>query len=233
MDIVYPLCPSPRYNDIELRMSLRSIEKYLLKFDKVFIVGHLPNWCQNVEHLPAKDTHTVPDRNVHDKILVACNHPEVSDDFLFFNDDHYLLSFFEATGFPYFYYNSLESYVRNRSNDQYGRRVRNSLNFLKEKNLPVKFFDIHTPIIYNKKKYIEIMTMPWDKVHDGFVLKSIYANSTNQSGTEYKDQKTNKPPVGKISILSSYPHMKHSLLRFLMEQYPEQSKFEKTGIAGF
>lgn len=112
MDIIYPLRKASRYNDIEIRMSLRSVETYLLKFNKVFIIGHLPEWCQNVVHIPAQDQHAIPDRNIHEKILLACNHPDLSDDFLFFNDDHYLLSFFEAPGFPYYYSKTLDEYVK-------------------------------------------------------------------------------------------------------------------------
>ena len=36
-----------------------------------------------------------------------------------------------------------------------------------------KYFDIHTPIIYNKKKFLELENFDWKKE---YVIKSLYTN---------------------------------------------------------
>lgn len=230
MDIVYTLGRGSKYNDFELRMSLRSLEENLSSFDKVWIVGHLPGWIQNVEHIPAEDTNPISDRNIFEKLKLACS-SEVTEDFLFVNDDHYLLSYFKTENFPYYCHGTLEEYVKRRPSigDAYGKRAKNSLEYLKRKGLPIKHFDIHYPIIYNKTKFLEVMDMDWAN-SSGYILKSIYANSLKIEGVEIDDHKMNQIPRKPILVMSTFPNIRGAVLRFLQEEFRKQSRFEKTGI---
>lgn len=231
MDLVYVLGKGSKYKDFELRMSLRSAEENLSSFGKVWIVGHLPEWIQNVEHIPAYDDYNIPDRNILEKIKIACRHPEVSEDFLFINDDHFILSYFKTETFPYYYHGTLEEYVKRRpaSGDAYGKRAKNTMEYLQKKGFPTKHFDIHYPIIYNKTKFLEVMDMEWAN-GPGYILKGIYANSLQIEGVEMEDHKMNHIPRKEILVMSSFAHMKASVMRFLEQSFQKQSRFEKTGI---
>lgn len=231
MDIVYALGKGSVLKDFELRMSLRSVEKYLSGYGEVWIIGERPEWLQNIQHKPLPDSHKISDTNIMRKIEAACQTAEITDEFAFFNDDHYLLHPFEAATFPYFHKGLLDTYVANRQNDGYGRRAANTLKFLKANNLPTKHFDIHTPIIYNKELFLKhvVNAVDWGN-KDGFIIKSLYANALNIEGVEEEDNKMNHPPTSNIKVFSSFPHMKASVTRFLTEQFPEKSKFERTGI---
>lgn len=226
IDVVYALGTGSFKHDFEIRMSLRSIEKYLSGVRHVWIIGERPEWLQNINHLHAIETSKIPDTNIHSKIALACNWKEVSDEFLFMNDDHYLLSPFEAETFPYFFSGTMEQFVGTRS-DGYGRRVKATLSHLKSKDLPTKYFDMHYPIRYNKAAYIQhVSTLPWDTAKDGYVIKSLYANSLKIEGTEQEDNKVNTIPPIKSIAFSSYPHMKALVQRFLTEQFHTKSRFE-------
>jgi hypothetical protein len=231
MDIVYTLGVGSKYKNHELRFSLRSVEKFLTGYGKVWIVGECPDWVRNANHIPAADSGKNPDHSIMLKITEACNHPEVSDDFLFFNDDHFLLSAFSAPEFPYYYHGNLTAYVKNRGLDGYGRRANNTLQNLTKRDLPSKYFDVHTPIRYNKKTFLETVTsQPWDRTADGFIIKSLYANALNIEGIEIKDGKLNSLPGKDVNIFSTYPHVKSAIWRFLQEQFPKMSNFEHFGI---
>lgn len=231
MDVVYVLGKGSRMADIELRFSLRSVEKYLTGFGKIIIVGERPDWLQNIVHLfMADDSRLSPDHNIMRKVGMACSSLDVSEDFLFFNDDHYLLAPFHVEQFPAFYQGDLETYCRNRGNDGYGKRAKSTLDYLKSHNLPVKYFDVHAPIVYNKELFLKHVHEAPGWGGEGYIIKSLYANSLKIEGTPFRDQKINAPPAPGVKIFSTFPHIKASVTRFLQEIFPEMSKFEKTGI---
>lgn len=231
IDLVYLCVADSRYNHIELRMSLRSIARHLSGVGKVYVVGHAPKWIEGVEHMPVSDDRRrVPDYNIMNKIRVFCENYD-GDRFLFINDDHFLLQDFEATAFPYFYQGSLQDYVRKRGLDPYGRRANNTLQYLIKNELPVKHFDCHYPIIYDRKKFLEVVVNAVDWTNrDGFIIKSLYTNSLGIEGERIRDYKLNELPPPEARVFSTYPHIKHSIQRFLTDKFRIKSKFEKTDI---
>lgn len=223
MDIVYPLGKGSHHDNIELFYSLRSIEKYVTGFDKVWIVGELPRWVKNVNHLPVEDDpKRCSDYNIMNKITVATT--VVSEDFLFMNDDHFFLEPMEADKMPYYYYDTLYEFITRRGLDTYGRRVKNTLKLLNSKNLPTKYFDIHYPIIYNKSLFLNtVSNQNWN---DPLVIKSLYCNSLMIEGEIAKDNKLNDPPRTRMKVFSTMPRIKGSILQFLRSQFPNKSRFE-------
>lgn len=234
VDIVLPLAVDPKARHFELRMALRSIEKYLAGYGKIWIIGDLPHWAQNVNHIPFQDRlERVPDYNIYKKTERAIQEAELTENFLFFNDDHFLLQPFDAPTFPYFYNQDLVEYCAKRSKDSYGRRACNTLKYLQSKNLPTLHYDIHYPIIYNKSLYLQhVAARDWDGLRDGFIIKGLYANSVNHHTTMMeKDYKSNViPPLGVAKVFSTYPRFNKAVQRFLLEQYPKSSRFEKVGL---
>lgn len=220
MVISYPLGTGSKLKNFELKMSLRSIEKHLANVDQVIIVGEKPDWIQNVEYIQFPDTTNIPDQNIMLKTMEALKRV---DKVLHVHDDHYFLSDFDADNFPYFYEDTLQSYLQRRGLDLYGRRARNSMHYLKSQDLPTKFFDIHTPIIYEKATFEKLFDLPWN--HEGYVIKSLYANMLKIEGTEMKDVKHNHPPQGG-KLFSSQSHLRASVQRFLLEQFPKKSIYE-------
>jgi hypothetical protein len=226
-DVVYTLGKGSRLKDFEIRMSLRSIERHLKGILCVYVIGEKPDWLQNVVHMQYDDESSVPDYNIMRKVTAACDLPEITDSFLFMNDDHFLLQDFEAETFPYYYMGTLEQAFKGR-NDGYGKRANNSLKHLQENNLPTKHFDIHTPILYNKQEFKKnVSSLDWK---EGYIIKSLYANSLKIEGVEMKDNKINHPPQANDKIFSTFPHLKASVTRFLTETFPEQSRFERIGL---
>jgi len=231
IDIVYALGKGSRMKDIELRFSLRAIGKHLSGYGKVFLIGECPEWAQGVTHLPfPDDARLSPDHNIMRKISHACASSDVSNDFLFFNDDHFLLSPFQVEHFPAFYQGDLATYCRLRGLDGYGKRAKSTLDYLKSMDLPIKYFDVHTPILYNKSLFMQHVAAAPGWGGEGYIIKSLYANRLQLAGEPFRDQKINAPPGPDVKIFSTFPHIKASVTRFLSETFPEQSQFERTDI---
>lgn len=232
ISIVYPFGTASRFNNNELRFSLRSIEKYLKNYSSVFVIGEtLPDWITNVTHIKSGDKTSISDTNIMHKITLACQTPEISDNFLMVHDDHYLLQDYDAETFPYFYSSSIDGFLKHRVSDSYARRVKNTLNYLQAKGLPTLFFDVHTPIIFNKLKFLQYVTNGPDWTPPNtYTIKSIYANSLGIEGVHQVDNKTDKAPVnGKI--FSTAARVTPAVQRFLLERFPKKSAYEVRDFA--
>ena len=218
MDVVYILGKGSLFLDFELRMSLRSIERNLQFSGSVYVVGEKPRFkTQNIVHIEARDISPIPDNNIQHKISIACKTPEISKDFIFINDDHYILSPYKTI--PYYYHQTLET---NRT-DPYGQRKQNTVNYLRSIGKDVKNFDIHTPIIYNKDLFLAHVTDKWNNLEPK-VVKSMYANSLDIQGEIMPDCKMHD--FERRPIISSFPQMKAQFTRALQQEFPIKSRYE-------
>lgn len=193
MDVVIPLSRGSRWDDNELRYALRSLEMHMPDIGNVYVIGHRPWWAnKQLKCVSLVDTPGIEnkERNIYAKILYACGLPEITDDFLFMNDDHYLLEKFKG---EYFWEKTLqESYENRTSRDHYYYSLANTYGALMGTGRTTKNYDIHCPIIYNKDDFmLSVGSWNW-KVPYGYVIKSLYANTLKVKGTQYPDLKITK-----------------------------------------
>lgn len=192
IDVVYSLGSGSHHNNIELFYSLKSVEKFLTDFRKIYIIGEHPGFDANYFHIPIIDIGRNREERIKNKILVACNHPDISNDFLFMNDDHFFTKPIQAPTLPYYHDGNIATrYKDYRKNGHYKRALLNSLMALAEKNYGLRYFDVHTPIIYNKDAFIKVMDMYDWNLKDGFVVKSLYCNTLQIEGEHLADCKIN------------------------------------------
>lgn len=178
IDIFIPLGGGSFWDNNELRYCLRSIEKYLHNYGRIFIIGRKPDWIQNIEHLAYEDLTPFKEKNIFTKVKMACDIKEMSENFLFMNDDHFLVDHFDAPTFPYFYKCMLERSIERLGKGKYLRALLATYNELCIRGLPTYNFDGHIPIVYNKQNIKHLNEQyPWDRYDTGFVLKSLYANT--------------------------------------------------------
>lgn len=228
IDIVYVLGNGSKHNNSELKYSLRGVEMFLKNVGRVFVVGSCPQSVRNLIHLPCKDTHDVPDMNIRDKIMTACKSDFVADDFLFMNDDHFLLKPFDVTKFPNFHKGDIMKAIEPRSMDPYRKRLQNTYNQLKAKGLNTLNFDIHTPILYNKRKFLDMVKQFDWKVDQGLVIKSLYGNFYDLKTVEAKDYKIAGESQIELdtAVFSTHATISQQLQRYLQNRYPKPSQYE-------
>jgi hypothetical protein len=245
IDVVYVLGKGSRWNNNEIRFSLRSIEKHLKNYGKVWVVGECPKFLKDVIHVPFPDCQKAKENNIYIKIAAACKE-QVSDEFLLFNDDHFLNSDFDTESFPFFYQEKVSDVMNARTIfDNYYRALYNTHLALSKKEAQEYYYDVHTPIRIHKRYFLAAMPFYFeDNFIDsdidkyGYVVKSLYANSImDEPGTPYKDvkitQAKNKEEIEeqiKNSLIFSTGEshfVKHHLRTIMPSLYPDKSKWEK------
>jgi hypothetical protein len=232
--IVIPLGTGSRWGNTELRYALRSVEKHLTGYGDIFIIGECPSFLQNVTHIPANDIEQTwaKEANIFRKIMVACEDPRVSDDFLFMNDDHFLLQDYQANQFP-FYYDGLLS--DKMTVTEYKHTVKNTHDWFL--GAPVDYLDIHCPILYNKRKFEWCLPLAdWSKPY-GYCIKTAYCYINGfVSSPRCSDLKINQPLTYTeiMQLIAGRPWFsigdaarEGEMLQVLQELYPNKSKFEK------
>lgn len=239
IDVVYPLGNGSSWMNNELRFSLRSIEKYGLGVRNVYIIGTCPSWIRNIFHVEAIDPYGVEnaDGNIISKVLAACSISELSDDFLFINDDHILLQQVNIRDIPPYNKGLLEEFVRGKNTQGiYIRRLSETLRVLRERKLPTLHFDCHTPIVINKHKFPNVVSKFDYDTGVGYGMKSLYGNSLRLESPFLPDLniKTIMTETMIMNATRDKTHMafndrglNHDLMLFLEKRFYKPSKYEK------
>ena len=246
IDIVIPLGTESRWQDNELRYTLRAIEKYLTGYRDIYIIGHPRKWLKEktkvkvdncsvtypgVTFIPAEDNHTEKQRSIYQKILKAAKDDRITGTFAMWNDDHYLLQPLEITNIKYWYYSTVER-LGQLSGGTYQRICINSNNYLMSKGYGNRNFDIHTPILFEKEKFVQLEAENWSLEH---IIKSLYCNRWGIEGEEMRDLKFGKPfrreeiraAIQNRLWFSISEHGTNDAMKdILAELYPEKSKYE-------
>lgn len=236
IDLVYLYTAGSNIN--EIKFSLRSFQKHLKGLGNLFIVGDDPGIFKNFTHIPLGNIHGFNlARNIYEKILAACKHPAISNDFICASDDYFLLQDYEAANLPFYYQGDFKQVLNLMSEDNYYKAyVKETYTALLGKDLPTKYFNVHFPILYNKEKFIEIMSaFDWEK-RKSFISKSLYANSLGIEGEQMPDKKFHTPKTktaivrqlqGRKYFSTNDGAMNQFMLEFLNEVYSVASIWEK------
>lgn len=236
IDLVYPLGFGSLWNNNELRYSLRSVEKFLTGYGNVYIVGERPEWVGNIIHIQADDTGRSRPEMIMRKILKACQEPGLSDNFLFLNDDFFFLQPAEAETMPYLYDCTLaEAIEKKRKGGPYKQALANTQHVLGCNRKPGLHYDIHTPVIYNKREFPRVMnSYNWDRF--GMVVKSLYCNSVGVQEEQYPDCKIDQPCETEGQLKALIPDrmlfsvgdnaVNDVFKNYIQKLFPTKSKFE-------
>lgn len=189
IDIVIPYTEGET-KGAELRLCLEGIKRHMINAGNVFIVGDQPSFAGYYIHMQETDRGRGKQDNIRLKILAACSHPQISDPFLFMNDDYFLLRQMDAQSVPYLYNKTmLKAYHDKRKIGSYKQALQNTVDFLGGDAL---HYDIHYPIIYRKENFTQSMELAdwcnWSK-RDGFVIKSLYCAMCGIKGQQIDDPK--------------------------------------------
>lgn len=215
--------PYRDFNGQELKYALRGIERFIESPD-ITIIGDLPKWLHNVNHIPFKDNvqNQFRSRNIYEKIML------VDHDFLFFNDDHFLLEPFSVDTF---HYSGTLSSELNRPNLSgcYRKTIKNTINVFGD----IKNFDTHCPIFY-KHEILKKIKLDWTKPQ-GYCIKSVYCFLAGIEGTQYPDLKI-RTPLREDQIrelIEGRPYFstgnfcfERPMMNVLNEIFPEKSVYE-------
>lgn len=242
MDVVIPLGGQGLWGEEEeLKYALRSFCDNLLGLRDVYIVGEsLPSWSCGLKLLYFKEyekSQELKEFRIFSKTLFACQHEEISDDFLFANDDHFILQPMQIKDFPFHYREEdmIDTINNSVKNAAWKTTLRNTREYLINKGFEAKMFDTHCPIIYNKFQFSLLDRVDWSKPH-GYGIKSLYANTAQISGSIYPDGKLFPSEQNKARIeeklanrmyFSTSPIIPFVQQEIIKTLFPNKSRFEK------
>lgn len=231
-DIVIPLGKGGhKFGDIELKYALRSIEKYLAGYRNIFIIGERPEWINtgHVYCIPARDTPLRKQFSLMSKLLMACMNERISQDFIYFHDDHYLLKPLHVSEIKNWYEGNIKDHL-NKAVGKYKTACENTMNAIDGG----KYFDIHTPCIFNKAGIRDLSHLNWKE--NEYIIKSLYLNINKGDEEEMSDCKINQPKSkkeieerikGRLFFSTGHNAIKQPMIKVLDELFNEKSSYER------
>jgi len=237
-DIIIPYIPSRKET---LKYALRSIEKYLTGYKDIFIIGKELNWLKDIDtecgayhtgvyYIPCEEQ-KLKQACIFNKILTAAKDERVSDSFIMWHDDHFLLQPLDVSNLKYWKSGNLDTFGITASG-VYQRTVLDSNKYLKEQGYSNYHFDIHVPIVFDKYKFLLLQEEDWTKEH---LIKSLYCNRFAVPSEDMKDLKfgksfrreqIRKAIEGRLFFSTSEAGMNESMREVLGSLFPEKSKYE-------
>ena len=214
--IPYKYYPGP-----ELKYCLRGIEQFI-EDPEVIIIGDKTNF--KTEFIQFKDHPEIQlkERNVFQKLLL------VQDDFLFFNDDFFLL---KPLTKDYHYSGTIlqqkESYP---ITNNFRKILQNTFNLYGD----IHNYFRHGPIYIEREKLESLTKLDWN-LPWGYCTKSIYCHVNNIEGKEYPDLKIRVPLQTNaiVNLIKDRPYfstgdraINQAMINALETLYPNKSKFE-------
>lgn len=182
MDIVYPVRPGQKNE--ELRYSLRSLGN--LPHGRVWIVGYqLPDWLRNVGIIPSIPEPRSRYRDTEAKLVEALIYAEVSDPFLLFNDDFYVMKPLRSIKVQHM--GPLADKIRKPASS-YGKGITAALDQLKREGIEEPLsYELHTPFRIQKSKMLSVLEQR-DGV-DSYHYRTMYGNLHHIGGSYSEDVK--------------------------------------------
>jgi hypothetical protein len=188
MDALDLVCPvrEGAVNE-QLRYALRSWSENV-PHRRVWLVGGLPPWATGVGRIPVHQDGTKY-RNTTAAVEAACLHPEVSDPFLYCNDDFFVLRRLGAM--PVYHRGpvaEVEAYYATRGDGAYLRGLRETRNLLAELGHPVPLsYELHVPLPVGKAGMLAALEV--GRHLEVLHKRTAYGNLAGIGGEQMQDVK--------------------------------------------
>ncbi len=177
LDIIYFVKDSA-VNE-ELRYSLRSVEQNF-PHRYVWFIGGKPAGLRPDKYIYVQQNKKTKWDNTSELFKAACINSEISDDFVLFNDDFFVMH--PVNNLPYYsdgvlYQKIYKLKAKYGRNSEYSLRLQATKDLLECMNLPTISYAIHYPIIINKVEMLET----FGAFPAGLMWRSLYGNYQHKS----------------------------------------------------
>lgn len=217
IDAVYLVRPGD--SNQELRYSLRSLRN--LPHRRVWLAGYQPKWTTNVGRIPVEQGENKYE-NSRANIRAACSHPDVTERFLLFNDDFFVVEPIDAI--PVWHRGLLVDRLEGRRGGSYVRRMQATSDALGPDALS---YALHVPMEIEKGKALEVLDATTDEV----LFRTMYGNRWNVGGIYHDDVKVagrnDKIPDGPLLSTSDGSFRQRDVGKRIRRLFPDPSPYEE------
>ena len=234
-DVVIPV----RHGDSneELRYALRTIDAHL-PHGRVWLAGFRPGWASGeVGHVPNAQRWTKHENSLRN-LLAACRHPDVSEEFVLWNDDFFLLQALPG-GVPTMHRGPVREFLAGygRARSQYLSGMDATARILQGLGVEDPLcYELHVPMPMTKTGVLEAYaaaTAPRAPRHPALQLRTLYGNLSGVSGERVEDVKIFKSdqpwepgPVPFLSTMDPYWGV-HPASRAIIAKHPKPCRYER------
>lgn len=255
MDIVYIVGNGSRWNNNELRYSLRSIEKNGIGLGRVFLVGTAPSFISDeVTVIPFEDDPgAAPAENVFHKMLFAMESGLLPEQFLVSSDDHFAITPADFAHWPLHYKgthlpSSKDMGNRALGGKQYVSAIANTNDLLARFGYHTYYFEGHANKLYTMEAYRWLcrqgIICDAAEYAGGVSLNTPMAMAIHHLHPDYPCVKRKDLKVRQFSSRSDLETILQGtnmfsigdeaiscgIGSFLQEMFPNPSKFEKNDL---
>lgn len=248
IDIVIPFGNGSIWSNNELIYCLRSIEKNIVDAGEIWIVGEQPPVSNNIHFLPLDDPYESKSKNIATKIYAYCCSKYAKEKFVVFNDDYFVINTCKLNRDTIYYKNNLIEELNN-STKEYAEYIENTYDLLTSLGHTIYNFDTHYPILFEKKKFIDLYERFYrNSPNDKLLIRSMYYNyyiSDIKIAGQLSDCKIRKNltrhqlmayirnynmfSIGDRALVHQYGEP-CSVKDLLKELFPNKSKYEDSSI---
>lgn len=230
MDIVY-VVKDAVYNE-ELKYSLRSIEKNF-PYNRLWFYGGKPMRFSPDKQVIVNQKGPTKWDNVRDMLKVIAENEEITEDFVFFNDDFFVMK--PVKSLPAYKYQTMDSLCDWIDEQNGGRPAQYALNIrevareLEKEGLPTYNFILHLPIVFNRKKLLQAL----ERFPDTKSPRSVYGNMfLTKKAKIHEDVKIFRvkelPPEDADYISTDDNTFRNGLVgAYIRSKFPDKSRFER------
>lgn len=240
MDIVIPLHEWSGTKNAELKYALRSFEKFLPKTDRLILIGFKPDWITNATLIPFRDDPQPAFREANIFLKLQQYLKTIGseqEEFIYTNDDHFLLKPFDPRP-PYPHKGTLlESFNKRRPDDPYRKCIDNTIKITSNKLLD---FDVHAPMLINSSIFTDVFArkrVNWATKY-GYLLKTLYAEGFRgyqvldlkimQASDKDANEMLEELKAADLSFFTTSDQAFNPTMNLMLELLlPEKSKYEK------
>lgn len=216
----------------ELRYSLRSLQN--MPHNRVWIFGGCPPSIVPDVRIRVDQTGVTKWDKVKNMFLMACNNKELTDDFILFNDDFFVMQPMDELGYLHRgdfdeHIKVLEKNFGNKPSD-YTRLLRACSAKLKKCGVEKPLsYELHVPFPFNKQCLKDVI----EKFPDTHCTRTIYGNLYNVGGERASDVKVfNSNPsfdykaTKLLSTDDSIVNINNDVWRHIRKTFNKASEFE-------
>lgn len=240
MDILYVVGTGSKWNNNELRYSLRSIDKNGVNVGRIFIATEtLPKFInpEAVVHICIRDLGKIKHRNIMDKIECVMNYSDIADDFLLSSDDHFYIRETDFDRYPLYHKGEIQE---RDENAEYWLSMRDTKHLLQQHGLTTYSTNPHCNTHFSRPMFMEHSALMKEgkQLRYGAEVNCLMGNLMIAAGVEpvcYNDIKINSfknregllRQLGDTHCFSIYDSaLNYGIKEYLREMFPNKSRWE-------
>ena len=181
LSVVIPYCKEYAQGN-ELLFALRSWYKYAKFPFRIVIIGDREDWMDtaNLTFIEMPRLSDIPSVDTLHKLWMAFYAEEVSDEFIWSNDDIYLIN---PVTLPHILLPKVLGKLNPAAyNGHYRAAMERTIEMLTEAGLPMLNYGTHTPVMFEKKFFENYVPEDNFQAQTGVLFTSVYFNNLTHIG---------------------------------------------------